>query len=352
MRLSNSKDFPEDSGEAIDREEHPSYEGSLERSSFNERSNSPPPCSPTSADFPTSGSEEIMGADGRDYASYDVIVNSSLYPTPPPPPAPGTTTTLSTILEDVPMSGPGKEVGADRGDLASYDVTVNSRSCLAPPPPLAPGTTIPLATITEDVQMSTVVQEQGAAEMCTGANGKGARRNSKDTMAPNSSPEKGKAIDKQAHWFYDGIGDWSEVRASRDTPVRPSTVVEDASLFYINQEYIDGEVGDDGQEIWQECWATDRVVERPKDQSAMRECTWEPLTEQTPLTISNLQLRMLEFKRRVAEIDMDDKDYAQSQAIMKEAKTEAMLFQIRVQDLNHHIASVRFLNANFVVSWP
>jgi hypothetical protein len=352
MGLSNSKDFPGDSGEAIDREEHPSYEGGLERSSFNDRSNSPPPCSPTSADVPTSGSEEKMGADGRDYASYDVIVNSSLYPPPPPPPAPGTTTTLSTILEDVPMSGPEKEMGVDRGDSSSYDVTVNSRFCLAPPPPLTPGTTTPLATITEDVPMSTVVQVQGAVEMRMGANRKGARRNSKDTMAPNSSPDKGKAIDKQAHRFYDGIGDWDEVKASGDTPVRLSTVMEDVSLFYINQEYIDGEVGDDGQKIWQECWATDRVVERPKDQSVMRECTWEPLTEQTPLTISNLQLRMLEFKRRVTEIDMDDKGYAQSQAIMKEAETEAMLFQKRVQDLNLHIASVRFLKANFVVSWP
>jgi hypothetical protein len=311
MELSNSKDSLEDTGDAIDREEHPFNEGSFESSSFNERSLSPPSCSPTSADVLTSGSEKDMGgADGSDCKSYEGIVNSSLYPTPPPPPAPGTTTTLSAIPEDVPMSGPEKEMGVDRGDSASYDGTVNSHSGLAPPPPLYPGTTTPLATITENVPTSAVVQEQGAVEMRTGANGKGAPRNSKDTKAPNSSPDKGKAIDKQAHWFYDGIGDWSEVRASRDTPVRLSTVMEDASLSYINQEYIDGEVGDDGQEIWQECWATDRVVERPKDQSAMRECTWGPLTEDTPLTISGLQLRMLEFKRRVTELDMDDKDYA------------------------------------------
>jgi hypothetical protein len=301
MGLSNSKDFPEDSGEAIDREEHPFDEGSFERSSFNERSNSPPPCYPTSADVPTSGSEEKMGADGRDYASYDVIVNSSLYPPPPPPPAPGTTTTLSTIPEDVPMFA--------------------------------------------------IVQEQGAVETPTRANGKGARRNSKDPVAPNSSPHKGKAIDKRAHWFYDGSGDSSEVRRSRDDPVQLSSIMEHVKSSYINQEYNEGELGDDGLEFWQECWATDRVVERPKDQSAMRECTWEPLTEETPLTISNLQLRMLEFKRRVTEIDMDDKDYAQSQAIMKDAETEAKLYQIRVQDLNLHIASVRLLKANFVVSW-
>jgi hypothetical protein len=47
---------------------------------------------------------------------------------------------------------------------------------------------------------------------------------------------------------------------------------------------------------------------------------------------------------------MDDKDYAQGEAIMKEFQTEAMIFQIRVQDLNLRIASVRLLIANFVVS--
>jgi len=301
MELSNSKDSPEETGSAIDEEGQSFYEGSSERSSYNQCTNSPPLDPFTPADFPTSGSEKEMGADGSDCKSYEGIVDSSLYPTPPPPPAPGTTTTLSTIPEDVPMFA--------------------------------------------------IVQEQGAVETPTRANGKGARRNSKDPVAPNSSPHKGKAIDKRAHWFYDGSGDSSEVRRSRDDPVQLSSIMEHVKSSYINQEYNEGELGDDGLEFWQECWATDRVVERPKDQSAMRECTWEPLTEETPLTISNLQLRMLEFKRRVTEIDMDDKDYAQSQAIMKDAETEAKLYQIRVQDLNLHIASVRLLKANFVVSW-
>jgi hypothetical protein len=303
MELSTSKDSPGDTGDAIDREVHPLDEGSSERSSYNEGCNSPLPGSPEDV-WMREAEKEMLGAAGSDCESFEGIVNSSLYPTPPPPPAPGTKTLLTTITEVVPMSA--------------------------------------------------IVQEQGAVETPTGAHGKGARRNSKDTMSPNSLPDKGKAIDKRDHWWYDGSGDWSEVRRSRDDPVQLSSIMEHVKSSYINQEYKEGEPGDDGQEFWEQCWATDRVAERPKDQSALRECTWEKLTEDTtrdkPLNISGLQLRMLEFKRRATELDMDDKDYAQAEAIMKEFQTEAMIFQIRVQDLNLRIASVRLLIANFVVS--
>jgi hypothetical protein len=296
MELSPSKGSPEDTGDAIDREKHPFDEVSLEScSSYNGSYNTPP----SEAAWMRMAEQE-MGYE-TDCESFERIVNSSLYPPPPPPPAPGTKTILSTI--------------------------------------------------TEGVQMSAVVQEQSAVETPTGEDGKGSLQNSKDTMTPNSSPDKGKGIDKQAHPFYDGSWDWSGGKRSRDDPVELSKLM-DLVESSIHPEYEEGEQGDDGQEFWEKCWATDRADMRPKDQSALRECNWEKFTEDTaldtPLTISGLQLRMLEFKRRATELDLDDKDYAQSQAIMKEFETEAMVFQIRSQELNYHITLVRLLIANFV----
>jgi hypothetical protein len=362
MELSLSKDSPGDIGDAIDREDRPFDEGSSEMSFYNQRCNSPTSSPFTSEAAWTREAEKEMGYE-TDCESFEGIVNSSLYPPPPPPPAPGAKTTLPTIPEDV--------------------------------------------------QMSAIVQEQGAMETPTGADGNGSLQNSKDPMTPNSSPDKGKAIDKKAHPFYNGCGDWSEVKRSRDVPIELSSIMEHVKSSYINQEYkvgeqagdgqefgqkaIDkqahwsydgtgdwykmersrydpvqlssimdlvessihneykeGEQGDDGQEFWQKCWDTDRADMRPKDQSTLRECNWEKLTEDTPqdtpLTISGLQLRMLEFKRRATELDLDDKDYAQSQAIMKKFETKAIVSQIRAQELNHHIALVSLLIANSVVS--
>jgi hypothetical protein len=205
--------------------------------------------------------------------------------------------------------------------------------------------------------MLEIVQEQDIREQDMGENGQGALRNSKGSLNPNSnhsSPNKEKSVDRQVHWFYDGNSDWASWKTPRDSPLRHSSIMEDAPMHLIDQAYREEgktDESDKSQEIWQEYWDRDCVVERPKGQGrAPRECSWEKLTEDTPLTITGLQLRMLEFKGRVAELENANMDDDQAEAYMRELETEAMLFQIRVKDLKEHGMSVRLLGANLAAS--